>query len=373
MGQKLLAAGSIVSILAVLFSVICLVLPLHHARFYVGGTITLFEMTTYSLNANVWASKKLFNICKGIETITSMKDLCDSDGSTVNLQDVQQAFCTTLMIQALKDGCTGAGFAYGMGIALVVVAVTNAIMQAVGCFLIYQYLQHAMKKQYRETALVLDIIGTILMVFMIIVYYPTAIVHLDSMQPSTQGLASWAIDKSESPMAHGYIMLLLVPVVQGVSIGLLSSGQSSQEVREAERRADEKFQTEMRYLDEVSRNAEESARQQQSGKAASSLQDRIGVHAPPASWSNSLMTSQGSFPVQQVPDISGFGFHPRPSPYVARQSPYAARQSPYAAQGSQQLLQPQAGIAQKGAPYRVQVVPGLQTQMSTGPSRGPYF
>eukprot|EP00930_Biecheleria_cincta_P053826 TRINITY_DN3956_c0_g2_i1.p1 TRINITY_DN3956_c0_g2~~TRINITY_DN3956_c0_g2_i1.p1 ORF type:complete len:357 (-),score=69.84 TRINITY_DN3956_c0_g2_i1:115-1164(-) len=349
MGKKLLAAGSIMSMVAVLFSIICLFLPLQNSIFHSVGFMPLLKITTYSLTANLWASKTLFGFCKAIAAVTSLKDICDRDGATVSLQELQQAFCTAATVQIVEDGCTGAGFAYGMGIALVVVAVTNAIMQGVGSFLIYQYFNSSMKKQYRETALVLDIIGTILMIFIVIVYYPTAIAHLDSMQPAGGGLMNLVVSKGDSPMATGYLMLMLVPVVQAVSIGLLFFGQSSEEVRQAELREEKKFQMEMAMFNEAAAagRPEERGNQQQ------------GVQPPPHSWAGH-MDSQGFAP-QQPLDLSGFGFQQKPNPY-------AARQNPYPAQGSQQFMQPQAS-----GNYRVQVMPGTHQQMSAGPGRGPYF
>mmetsp|Transcript_4243 Transcript_4243/g.7474 ORF Transcript_4243/g.7474 Transcript_4243/m.7474 type:complete len:317 (-) Transcript_4243:69-1019(-) len=244
MGKKILAAGSGLGLFAVLTSVISLVLPIHKAHFYGAGFFPVFEMETYSLYAHFSSDTKDL-LCRKFRG-----KICES-GESFYLQDVQSSFCTGGAEQIARNGCSGTRCAYVMGIALVVAVVTNAIMQFVGAFLVSQYFTHSPKKQYREASLVLDVIGLLVLAIVVVIYYPTAIVNLDSIE--VHELISPFVSKSRGAgLSIGYIIMWLSLLAQGISVVLQAFGQNTEEVRAADFREERKFMQEMQMFEQAS-------------------------------------------------------------------------------------------------------------------------
>ncbi|CAE7228874.1 pol [Symbiodinium sp. CCMP2592] len=170
MGKKVLQAGNFVGVGAVVGYVICLFLPLHKAYYTtLGGLVRVVDVTTYSLAAYYhWHSSTACWFARKLRG--GGEEECNDDGhASVWLQDTQASLCTEVSDAIIMSACSGYGTAYTIGLCMFLIVLLNAIAQGITFWLIQQYM-HKPKKQYREVAFFLDLIGCILMLICVITY-----------------------------------------------------------------------------------------------------------------------------------------------------------------------------------------------------------
>ncbi|CAE7581588.1 unnamed protein product [Symbiodinium natans] len=268
MGKKVLQAGNMVAIFAVLGYVVCLFLPLHKAYFQsLAGFLRVVDVTTYSMTVYYdWHSRLA---CWFVRKIRGgANDMCEDEGSTsVWLQDTQASLCAEGVEAILTSACSGYGTAYVIGICMFLVVLLNVIAQGITFWLIQQYMEKP-KKQYREVAFFLDLIGTILMLIVVLIYL-LAIQRLSSI--SALGFEIALGPSNGIGASYGYFFLYFFIMIQGVSVVLMASGSNSQEAREAELREQRKFMQEMQMFDQATEMVNTNFAPQ-------------GVMAPPSNW-----------------------------------------------------------------------------------------
>lgn len=308
MGKKLLLIGSQVALASVLGYFICLFLPLHKIYWKVGSFMDAVNMTVYALTVHYdW---KMTRACKLVRLFVSKKDMCDKDvdgesaSEHVALQDSASTWCSGGMQMTIRGACEGFKNAYIMGIMLLLFIIANLIMQGVGLFLIKEYMKKP-KKQYRETAFFLNLIGGILMLVVVILYMPIATIPLDSMVVAGDAF-SWLVGISDSiGVAWGYVLLYFFMIIQAVSIVLLANGSNTAEAREAELKEQKKFMQEQELFQQVEMTASYGGK---------------GVTAPPNHWGQGVQ-EQGNWggagppPNQAYPGPGpsyGYGMQPMP-------------------------------------------------------------
>ncbi|CAK9071602.1 unnamed protein product [Durusdinium trenchii] len=317
MGKKLLIIGSAVGIFATLGYAICLFLPLHKVYWKIGNLFDAVHMNVYSMTVHYdW---KWTRACKLVQAFGTKKDLCakDKDGesasTSVMLQDASSTWCTAAFKNAVTGGCTAMTCAYLMGIILILFTVANMIMQGVSLFLVQEYMKKP-KKQYRETAFFLDLIGCVLMLVGVILYWPTAILAFDSITVAG-GLGDIFFSPADSlGVTWGYVLLYFFIIIQVVSVILLGNGSNSAETREAELREQRKFMQEQ----ELFQQATEMTSSNYGGKALGSACCACGcgqfwcagqVTAPPNHWGQSFgQGPQGNFGAPTPQSFQNYGY-----------------------------------------------------------------
>ena len=316
MGKKLLLIGSQVALVSVIGYFICLFLPLHKIYWKVASIMDAVNMTIFALTVHYdW---KMTNACKLVRLFVSKKDLCDKhvDGESasahVALQDSASTWCSGGMSMSVmvRGACEGFKNAYIMGIVLLLFIIANLIMQGVGLFLIKEYMKKP-KKQYREIAFFLDLIGGILMLVVVILYMPIATLPLDSMVVAG-GAVSLVVSMSDSVgVSWGYILLYFFIIIQAVSVVLLANGSNTAEAREAELKEQKKFLQEQELFQQVE-------------MTASSYGGNVGVTAPPNHWGQGVQ-EQGNWggppPNQQAYPGPAYGYGGQPMPYMQGMHP----------------------------------------------------
>jgi len=246
MGKKVLQAGNLVAVGAVVGYVICLFLPLHKAYYTsLGGLIRVVDVTTYSLTAYYgWHSSAACWFARKLRG--GGEEECNDDGhASVWLQDTQASLCTDVSDAIIMSACSGYGTAYAIGMCMFLIVLLNIIAQGITFWLIQQYM-HKPKKQYREVAFFLDLIGCILMLICVITYV-LAITRLSAITTPAEIVIGTSNGVGAS---YGYWFLYFFILVQVVSVVLLASGSNSQEAREAELREQRKFMAEMQMFDQ---------------------------------------------------------------------------------------------------------------------------
>lgn len=309
MGKKLLLIGSGVSLIATVGYSICLFLPLHKVYWKAGGFLDAVTMTIYSMSVHYnW---KMTRACKIVRLFTSKKDLCDKDvdgesaSSNEWLQDSSSLWCSDAIRPMIHGACEGMKHAYIMGILLLLFIIANFIMQGVGLFLIKEYLKKT-KKQYREVAFFLDLIGGVLMLVSVILYWPITILQLDSMQVLANAGGLFGLSDSVGT-SWGYIFMYFFIIIQAVSIVLLANGSNSAEAREMELREHKKFLREQELFHHVE-------------MTASNYGGNVGVSAPPNHWGQGVQEQTWGAPQagpqtnQAYPNYGYGGQQPPPMP-----------------------------------------------------------
>mmetsp|Transcript_18512 Transcript_18512/g.22790 ORF Transcript_18512/g.22790 Transcript_18512/m.22790 type:complete len:334 (-) Transcript_18512:116-1117(-) len=312
MGKKLLLIGSGVALGATLGYIICLFLPFHKMYWKFVGFMDALHMTIYTTSVHYdW---KMLKACKLVRTMTAKKDLCakDENGESISmpvpLQDSSATFCSDAVQAAVRGACPAMSSAYIMGVLLILVIVANVIMQGVGLFLIKEYMKKP-RKQYREVAFFLNLIGGILVLTLVILYYPTTILQLDSMTILMD--AGGVVGLADSiGVSWGYVFMYFFIILQGVSICLHSNGSNSAEAREEELREQKKFLREQEMFHQV----------EMTGGPVG--QPGAGVTAPPTHWGQGVQQSnwgapqgppQGYPSTNQAYPNYGYGGPPMPS------------------------------------------------------------
>eukprot|EP00439_Symbiodinium_sp_Y106_P046953 s677_g6.t1 len=302
MGKKVLQAGNLVAVGAVVGYVICLFLPLHKAYYTsLGGLIRVVDVTTYSLTAYYgWHSSAACWFARKLRG--GGEEECNDDGhASVWLQDTQASLCTDVSDAIIMSACSGYGTAYAIGMCMFLIVLLNIIAQGITFWLIQQYM-HKPKKQYREVAFFLDLIGCILMLICVITYV-LAITRLSAITTPAEIVIGTSNGVGAS---YGYWFLYFFILVQVVSVVLLASGSNSQEAREAELREQRKFMAEMQMFDQ----ATEMVNTNFGGH---------GVSAPPSNW-QSPPAHWGNQPAMQPGMQPVYGGHP-PMPTMTQPYP----------------------------------------------------
>lgn len=321
MGKKLLLIGSGVSLVATVGYSICLFLPLHKVYWKAGGFLDAVTMTIYSMSVHYdW---KMTRACKIVRIFTSKKDLCDKDvdgesaSSNEWLQDSSSLWCSDAIRPMIHGACEGMKHAYIMGILLLLFIIANFIMQGVGLFLIKEYLKKP-KKQYREVAFFLDLIGGVLMLVSVILYWPITILQLDSMQVLANAGGLFGLSDSVGT-SWGYIFMYFFIIIQAVSIVLLANGSNSAEAREMELREHKKFLREQELFQQVE-------------MSASNYGGNVGVSAPPNHWGQGVQEQNWGAPqagpqTNQAYPNYGYGGQPMAMSSHGQPPPMPASQS----------------------------------------------
>jgi len=220
-----------------------LCLPLHSKSFFLVGVIKIFSM-------RIWAGMgRMDHTTSDLCTMTALAgtDLkaCEELLSSNDLHDINQRMCTTAMRGVFKNGCVGTGNAYVIGWVILILAIVNILIQGVATWLLYHYMYHNPKKQYREVALTLVCVGTSLVAIALAAYYPLVVVQLDNMQAPP--LVNFVIDSSvgAAGVYGGYWVMWMAVIVQVVQIVLYKFSKISDERRLVELKMQEQFEAEL--------------------------------------------------------------------------------------------------------------------------------
>eukprot|EP00933_Yihiella_yeosuensis_P072276 TRINITY_DN80625_c0_g1_i1.p1 TRINITY_DN80625_c0_g1~~TRINITY_DN80625_c0_g1_i1.p1 ORF type:complete len:322 (-),score=36.68 TRINITY_DN80625_c0_g1_i1:103-1068(-) len=228
------------------FQLIALCCRLHSTSILMAMGITRVDIRTYSTSVTI---KGHGMVCAKIFGST----WCDDSKNSHPLQEASQMACHSVSQNGFRNACDAFKSAYVVGIAIILCIITNLILQLIGTYLIMQYLQGSPKKQYRETAFILSVIGVLIMTVVITIYYPLVMMPLDSMSLAIGGVPGLAEVSQGVGVAWGFILLIVGNIIQVVAIILHSLGKSSSEVLYAEEREQRKLEMELQQYEAAGR------------------------------------------------------------------------------------------------------------------------
>jgi hypothetical protein len=201
-----------------------------------------------------------------------------------------------------------------MGLVLVIVSITNIILQVVAAYLAYQYIEGKVKKKYRQMWCGFLAMGTMLQTMAVICYWFFGIYAMDNIRPTIPGLTVG----SGMGVRVGFMLFFVAIGMEGIACFLTQFAKVSREELMEERRENEKFMAEVNMHQEAV-DAANGAAQQGSYDYGTTQQGsyEYGTAAPP-SYGYGQGPELISGPAPQQPQ---WGAAPPPQPPMAAAQP----------------------------------------------------
>lgn len=241
MGKKLVFATIGLSGLTVLVNIISVCLPFHKVEFFLMGALPAFRLVTYTLRVYIDLPSSTF--CKAAALASQEPDFCDEFQGSQDIEDMAGRFCAPVVSQTFPNACLGMKYAQWIGLVLVLAVVTNTILNVIACVLVYHYQASSPKKKYRQVALGLHIAGVLAVQVGLIAYCPSAIIHLDHIEPRVN--LALVSASNMSGVSKGYLLMWVGVILELVVIVLSNIMKSSDEDLYAEAREHHRFMMEM--------------------------------------------------------------------------------------------------------------------------------
>jgi len=219
MGVKAVYGILVMSLIASILYGVALLLPMHRMNFFGGWFWHLATMETHATFIQFPVGRSRFcktmydageegNKAKGsiTEERFQSKGWCEKLEGAHEIQDVAMVMCAPAISVIWPDFCSGLNLAYVMGVVVVIVVVTNAVCQVVGCFLLYDYITRKANPQYRFYGISILAIGGVAMFCVTMIYGTWVLGGLDTVGGSsfTAGLLTTSRNHGYGP---GYVLL----------------------------------------------------------------------------------------------------------------------------------------------------------------------
>lgn len=322
MGRQVVQVSMLVTGVSIFLSFVGIALPFHIKCFYEwpAGIMEAARMTTYSTRLVVHASNN--PVCRvlapALNWVSGSKDSCNSAAESVELVEVAQRACSPIVTSMIPNMCDGMTRANFLGVTMIIIVVFNAILQVISCYLHYNYLRVAPKKRYREVAQILQVIGLLLLLISVILYYPLVIMVLDDMAP---GIISLVAPSQAGGTSWGYILTCVAVIVEVIAIVLASMAKSGAEDRFEEAREHRKFVAEVEMFEQASgagRGVQNNAHPQQ--QPMPQMQQQYFQSSPAPQFGYAFNPGQpppnwGSATAAGPPPMDPAQHHPAGGPY----------------------------------------------------------
>lgn len=213
-------------------------LPLHTVSFY----ITLVNMGSIKLRATGGVAE-IGDLCKLILAIKPDFAFCNEVRGGHDLMDLQQRFCVDTVNLFFKNSCPGFSCAYALGVAIVIMVITNFCLQGTAVWMLYHYMYNTPKKQFREVSLILVIVGAAVVTICLGLYLPLVSMQLDSIE--VIGINKFVNVSPGTGISIGYWILWVSVIVEIVQIILFKNSKISDERRRIEAKMQEQFEAEL--------------------------------------------------------------------------------------------------------------------------------
>jgi hypothetical protein len=297
MGVKVIQTSAFLSFLSACLILFCLTQPWHSLVFSYGVPVVRMETSATTLQMSACGGGMLAGYI-----VSKLTSFCDSVPPESDLHEFSQTTCTAAMNTVFPGLCSASGNSYVMGLVMIIVSLTNILLQGIAAFLAYQYISGKLKKYYRQVWFMLLVLGTGIQLMAVLCYYFFAIRNMDNIRPSIPGLTAGAGHGARI----GYMLFYVAIGLEGIATILTQLAKVSREELEEERRENAKFMEEVNMHQEAV-DAASSANYQQQGNYGTAASANYGY-------------SQGAMPAQGPPP-SQWGAAPPPQPAMGAAQP----------------------------------------------------
>jgi hypothetical protein len=244
MGRQTIHFAMVLAGVIGVLQILAMCLPFHIMYFYTLAAVNIGKVKIYTGMAVIDTNSN--DVCKVIRLTGNEVDACEEVRGGHSLQDISHRFCNEFVMKVIKGACNGMSCAYGLGIATIILVITNITLEGVGVWMTYTYVYNAPKKKYREVALIVVIVGLSLVVISIGLYLPLVNISLMNVELIGGQLTSIAFNIGKGfGIAEGYWMMVVSVIAQIVQIILLKHGKISEERRLVELKMQEEFEAEL--------------------------------------------------------------------------------------------------------------------------------
>lgn len=192
MGTKVAVAYVLVCSLAALGQLISLFVRWHMA----GGNL-IFTMDT-TLFSSKMSGGGLSFLCS---TLLRKWSQCQELSKGMWLQDIQSQTCAPLLVQLHSAPCDAYKAAYILGIVSVLIYITNWILMACSCGMLWQYLSGKHKPEYRDWSFYLICAGLFVVLIALLLWSFIALPALDQLGK----LVNWGSNPAGA--SYGYFLM----------------------------------------------------------------------------------------------------------------------------------------------------------------------
>jgi len=279
MGVKIIQTSAFLSFLSACLILFCLTQPWHSMVYSVGVPVVRMETSATTITMSTCGGGMLAGFI-----LSKLTSFCDAMPPRSDLHEFAQTSCTQVINTVFPGLCSATENSYVMGLVMVIVSVTNVILQGIATFLAYQYISGKLKKTYRQLWFMLLMIGTSIQLLAVLCYYFFAIWAMEDLRPSIPGITAG----SGMGALIGYMLFFVAIGLEAIATLLTQFAKVSREELEEERRENAKFMEEVNMYQEAV-DAANSTQQGNYGTAASagygySQGPMLAQGPPPSQW-----------------------------------------------------------------------------------------
>jgi len=213
---------------------------MHQVSFFV----TLVKLGSINLKATAGVVE-VGDLCSMILRFQPNFAFCNDINGGHDLMDLQQRFCVDTVQLVFRNACAGFACAYALGVALVIMVVTNFCLQGTAVWMLYHYMYNTPKKQFREISFILVIVGASCVLVCLGLYMPLVCMQLDSIEVLGLGAAKVVSVSPGTGIAWGYWLMCVSVIVSVVQIILFKNSKITDERRRIEAKMQEQFEAEL--------------------------------------------------------------------------------------------------------------------------------
>lgn len=214
--------------------------PLHTVSFW----LTLVKLGSVEMKSTAGVVQ-FGDLCSMILRFKKDFKFCDDISGGHNLMDLQQRFCVDAVDLVFRNACAGFSCAYALGIATVIMVITNFCLEGTSVWMLYHYMYNTPKKQFREISFILVIVGVSVVTICLGLYLPLVSIQLDSIEVLGASALKVISVSPGTGISVGYWLLWVSVIVQVVQIILFKNAKISDERRRIEAKMQEQFEAEL--------------------------------------------------------------------------------------------------------------------------------
>jgi len=286
MGFKTLQFSVGLIVVSAFFSFISLGLPFHEVAYFTGHLIPVFRMKTYPL----WVSSHPGTnddaegiFCYAVRKGTGGRDLCEHVIGSHTVKDAAQQWCSEAVKILYPSLCSGLGYAYPCGLFVTLSGIAQLALLSTAVWLLYQYTTKSPKKQLRETAQILIVVGFAFHAFTIFIYGVLVLTNLDDMAPHAV-ISTFISPSKATGVDKGYWLTIVALLLQITALLIQHFFKRSEEIFLEEARKQARFEAEM------------AAQTGLHGEAAFGAGGAFDTHAEHAGWTSAPQPQQFAYP-----------------------------------------------------------------------------